>query len=48
MEANRPVGIVIDHDLVIRVLATGDGPQTVTLGTVMTPSLAWVSEDAAL
>jgi CBS domain-containing protein len=34
----KPVGIITDRDLVLRVLATGDDPQTVTLGTVMKSS----------
>ena len=48
MEGKRPVGMVTDRDLVTRVLATGNDPHTVALGTVMTTSLVCVSEDAAL
>jgi CBS domain-containing protein len=47
-EGTTPVGIVTDRDLVIRVLAAGDDPQTITLRTVMTPHLVCVSEDASL
>lgn len=44
----RPVGVVTDRDLVTRVLAKGDDPQAVALGTVMTTNLVCVAEDASL
>jgi CBS domain-containing protein len=47
-EGTTPVGIVTDRDLVIRVLAAGDDPQTITLRTVMTPRLVCVSEATSL
>lgn len=47
-EGTTPVGIVTDRDLVIRVLATGDDPRSMTLRTVMTPRPVCVSESTAL
>ena len=47
-EDTKPVGIVTDRDLVLRVLAKGDDPQTVALRTVMTTSLVCVPETTAL
>jgi len=47
-EGRKPVGIVTDRDLVMRVLVQGDNPQMVALRTVMTNNLVCVSEHAAL
>jgi CBS domain-containing protein len=48
VEGKRPVGIVTDRDVVLRVVATGTNPQTCALRTVMTSPPITVPETAAL
>ncbi len=48
VEKNRPVGIVTDRDLVIRVLATGISPEQTPITSVMTPDPICISEHASL
>jgi len=47
-ENSTPGSIITDRDLVLRVMAQGHDPQTVTPRTVMTPSLVWIPETATL
>jgi CBS domain-containing protein len=47
LEGKRPVGIVTDRDLVLRVLAKGHNAKTLTLQTVMTTNLVCVPEHMA-
>jgi CBS domain-containing protein len=42
-EAGRPLGIVTDRDLVLRVLATGGDPDKLTVGDVMSRKPVFVS-----
>jgi len=42
-EAGRPLGIVTDRDLVVRVLATGGDPDKLTVGDVMSRKPVFVS-----
>jgi len=44
----RPVGIVTDRDLVVRVLAAGANPATMTLVDVMTPTPWTIEREAPL
>jgi signal-transduction protein with cAMP-binding, CBS, and nucleotidyltransferase domain len=37
-DAQRPLGVVTDRDLVMQVLATGADPATVTASTLMSPA----------
>ena len=48
VEGQRPVGLVTDRDMVLRVVATGTNPQTCPLRTVMTSPPMTVPETAAL
>lgn len=47
-DAERPIGIVTDRDLVNRVVASGKDPSTTIVGDVMTPWPAAVREDAPI
>ena len=47
LDGDRPVGIVTDRDLTVRVLAAGLDPQT-RVSEVMTPSPTTVLEDATV
>jgi CBS domain-containing protein len=44
----RPVGIVTDRDLTVRVLATGLDPETARVSEVMTPSPTTIREEDAI
>lgn len=44
----RPVGILTDRDLVVRVMAEGRAPETTELATVMTKELRVVAVDTSL
>ncbi|MEX0718005.1 MAG: CBS domain-containing protein [Planctomycetaceae bacterium] len=44
----RPVGIVTDRDLTVRVLAAARDPLTTTVGDVMTQSPRMVREDTSI
>jgi CBS domain-containing protein len=48
VEGNRPVGIITDRDLVIRVMAKALLPQEATVSVVMTRNPVCVSEHTAL
>lgn len=48
VDDGRPVGIVTDRDLVMRVLAEGRDPRTTRVSEVMTPSPTTIVEDATL
>jgi CBS domain-containing protein len=48
VEERRPVGIITDRDLVVRVLAQEGAPQTLTVGTVMSDNLVSVQEETPL
>jgi CBS domain-containing protein len=45
VESNRLVGVVTDRDIVIRVVAEGRDPQSVTVGDVASRDLVTVSPD---
>jgi CBS domain-containing protein len=45
VESNRLVGVVTDRDIVIRVVAEGRDPQSVTIGDVASRDLVTVSPD---
>ena len=47
VENNRPVGIVTDRDLVVRVLAKGVAPST-EVRAVMSPNPVCITEDESL
>ena len=44
----KPVGIITDRDIVIRAVAKGKDPETVTVGDVMSRSVKTVSDDDPL
>jgi CBS domain-containing protein len=44
----RPVGILTDRDLTVRVLAAGLDPQATRVSEVMTPSPTTISEDDSI
>ena len=46
VDDDRPVGILTDRDLTVRVLAAGLDPQATRVSQVMTPSPTTVQEDA--
>jgi CBS domain-containing protein len=46
LDGDRPAGIVTDRDLVVRVLAAGRDPASLTVEEVMTRAPATVSEDS--
>ena len=48
VEERRPVGIITDRDLVVRVLAQEGSPKTLTVGTVMTGNPVCVQEETPL
>ena len=48
VDAGRPIGILTDRDLAIRVLAPGLDPLTTRVTEVMTPSPTTVPEDATI
>jgi CBS domain-containing protein len=48
VEERRPVGIITDRDLVVRVLAQEDSPKTLTVETVMSGNLVCVREETPL
>ena len=48
VDDDRPVGILTDRDLTVRVLAAGLDPQATRVSQVMTPSPATVQEDATI
>jgi CBS domain-containing protein len=48
VEANRPVGIITDRDLVVRVMAQDHTSPTLAVKTVMTDKPVCVSEHMAL
>jgi CBS domain-containing protein len=45
---HRPVGILTDRDLAVRVLAGGLDPQATRVSDVMTPSPTTIHEDATI
>lgn len=47
-EAERPIGIVTDRDLVLRVLTHARDPVATTVGDVMTPNPRRVQTDASV
>jgi len=48
VEANKPVGIITDRDLVLRVMAKNHNPQEVAVKAAMTDNPVCVSEHMAL
>ncbi len=48
LDGGRPVGIVTDRDLVLRVLAPGKDPEATTAGDVVTSPLVSLSSDRSL
>lgn len=48
VEERRPVGIITDRDLVVRVLAQERSPTVLTVGTVMSGNLVCVQEETPL
>jgi CBS domain-containing protein len=44
----RPVGILTDRDLTVRVLAAGLDPQATSVSAVMTPSPTTIREDESI
>ncbi|HXJ37588.1 MAG TPA: CBS domain-containing protein [Candidatus Eisenbacteria bacterium] len=48
VDAHRPVGILTDRDLTVRVLAAGLDPGTTRVSEVMTPSPTTVREDVTI
>ena len=48
VEERRPVGIITDRDLVVRVLAEEKVPTTLTVGAVMSGNLVCVQEETPL
>ena len=44
----RPVGIITDRDLTVRVLAAGLDPQATRVSEIMTPSPTTISEDESI
>lgn len=46
--SGKPTGIVTDRDLTVRVLALARDPLTTTVGEVMTPCPATITEDTPL
>jgi CBS domain-containing protein len=47
-EGNRPVGMITDRDLAVRVVARGADSFITTVGQVMTPSPRTVDEDSPI
>jgi CBS domain-containing protein len=47
-ERRRPLGVVTDRDLVIRVLAAGADPEKVTVGEIMSERPIFLSESTDL
>ena len=47
-EHKRPIGIVTDRDLTLRVLAEGNDPYQTTVGEVMTPVPESVKEETSI
>lgn len=45
VEDGRPIGIVTDRDLVVRVLAKGEDPETLRVGRVATSPLVSIASD---
>jgi CBS domain-containing protein len=48
VDDHRPVGIVTDRDLAVRVVAGGLDPQATRVSDVMTPSPTTIHEDATI
>jgi CBS domain-containing protein len=48
VDDGRPVGILTDRDLVVRVIAEGLDPQATRVSGVMTPSPTTIHEDATI
>jgi len=48
LDETRPVGIVTDRDLTVRVLAAGRDPKAVRVSEVMTPSPTTIREDDSI
>jgi CBS domain-containing protein len=48
VDGERPVGIVTDRDLAVRVLAAGLDAETTRASEIMTPSPTTVAEDASI
>ena len=46
--SNRLVGVITDRDIVVRVVAKGKNPSTVTAGECMTEPVVVVNEDTKL
>jgi CBS domain-containing protein len=44
----RPVGILTDRDIVVRVIAKNQGPDELNAGQVMTPTVASVRPDTTI
>lgn len=47
-DANEPIGVITDRDLVERVLARRRDPNTTSVGRVMTADPKTISEDASI
>ena len=43
-----PVGVVTDRDIVVEIVAPGLDPETLTIGDIMLPGLASVSEETGI
>ena len=48
VDANKPVGIITDRDLVVRVMAKEQAPQALTVRAVMTDKPVCIAEHTAL
>ena len=48
VDEKRPIGILTDRDLTVRVLAAGLDPQTTRVSEVMTPSPTTIQEEDAI
>jgi CBS domain-containing protein len=48
VDDERPVGILTDRDLTVRVLASGLDPKTTRVSEVMTPSPTTVTEEVSI
>ncbi len=48
LQGDRPVGLVTDRDLVVRVLAEGRDPETTTVGDIASADLVTVEPDTSL
>lgn len=45
-EEERAIGVLTDRDMVLQAMADGIGPRDTSIGEIMTPRLATISENA--